>query len=108
MQIDISNFMTSASGRRVRQVITKGRMKPVDIVEMVLEEVQGILPGLEANATYSTESLCGPDLWANWLTGERRSAGICMRYLIENGHLPLELASPKGKYLLMFRLKAPL
>ena len=105
MKIDINNFMASASGRRVRQFITKGRMTPAQLVRIVLEAVEDILPGLEANATYSTENLCGPDLWSTWLTGEHRSAGMCMRYLIENGHLPLELASPKGRYPLMFRLK---
>ena len=107
MRININHFMDSASGRRVRQVIAKARMKPAKLVHVVLEEVQSILPGLEANVSYSTEDLCGPDLWISWLTGERRSAGMCLRYLIENDHLPLELASPKGKYPLMFRLKAP-
>ena len=107
MQINLHHFMDSASGRQVRQVITKGRMKPAELVQIVLEEVQEILPGLVADATYSTEDLCGPDLWTDWLTGERRSAGMCIRYLIETGHLPLELASPKGKYPLMFRLKTP-
>ena len=106
MRINLNHFMDSASGRRVRQVITKGRMKPGQLVQMVLKEVQSVLPGLAANATYSTEDLCGPDLWSKWLTGERRSAGACLRYLAEQGHLPLELASSEGKYPLMFRLKA--
>lgn len=106
MQIDRNHFIASASGRRVRQVITKGRLKPTELVQIVLEEVQDILPGLVADATYSTEDLCGPDVWTDWLTGERRGAGMCIRYLIETDHLPLELASPKGKYPLMFRLKA--
>ena len=107
MRININHFMDSASGRRVRQVIAKARMKPAKLVHAVLEAVQDILPALEANATYSTEDLCGPDLWISWLTGERRSAGMCLRYLIENDHLPLELTSPKGKYPLIFRLKTP-
>ena len=108
MRINLNHFMDSASGRRVRQFITKERMKPAELIQMVLEEVQSILPGLVANATYSTEALCGPDLWNSWLTGERRSAGMCIRYLIENDHLPLELASLKGDYPLRFRVKAPL
>ena len=106
MAIDSNHFLTSASGRRVCQVLTKGRMKPLELLHLVLKDCQDILPGLQANATYSTEALCGPVLWASWLTGERRSAGMGLRYLLENRYLPLELATAKGKFPLRFRLKA--
>lgn len=106
MKIDINNFLSSASGRRVCRVITKGRTKPAQVVQMVLEAVQEILPALSPHVAYSTEDLCGPELWINWKTGERRSAGMCMTYLTENDHLPLERASVEGEYPLKFRLKA--
>ena len=106
MSIDTNHFEASASGRRVCQVLTKGRMAPESFLHLVLQAVVEILPALQANVTYSTEDLCGPELWVHWLTGERRSAGMCIRYLIENHELPLALVSRAGKYPLRFCLNS--
>lgn len=57
----------------------------------VLEVIDGLLPG----AKYTTEQLCGPELWGNWPThGQHRAMGIALSMLVEMGVLPLVCVTP--------------
>jgi hypothetical protein len=107
MKVDLHHFRNSASGRRVCQVLANRKIKPEMFLQLILDTVEDIRPALHEDATYSTEILCGPDLWEHWGIAERRCAGICLAYLIEIQMLPLEQAKPAGKYPLRFRLKTP-
>lgn len=105
MSIDFHHFKASPSGRRVCLLLTKKNITPEKFANSVLEAVKFILPALQKKERYSTEELCGPNLWGQWQTAEHRCAGMCLTYFIENQMLPLESAKPAGKYPLRFRLK---
>ena len=68
--------------------------------DTVHSEVAWALPHLMEGGKYTTEQLCGPDMWAPWFTVEHRIAGMCVAYLVKVGAIPLVLhltRSGKGK-----------
>ena len=89
------------------KLLARRKIKPEVVLQLILETVQQVLPALQEGALYSTEDLCGPDLWAPWGTLEHRCAGMCLTYLTEIQMLPLVSAKPPGEYPLRFRLKTP-
>ena len=92
-----SEFEESASGRRVRQVLSKRKTLPVHILRQVRDAVLDVIPHLTPGHRYTTEDLCGPELWASWAPGERISAGVCLSYLVSNRKVPLMLhTTPSG------------
>jgi hypothetical protein len=96
---------TANEGERGVAVMPNGKSVPQDLVEAVHLAVTESLPGLLRDASYTTEMLCGPDLWLQWTDGERRSAGICLSGLVEAGRLPLVPVIGLHEYPLRFRLK---
>jgi hypothetical protein len=56
----------------------------------VQSAVREALPGLIDGGLYTTEQLCGPELWASYRTpGPRRAAGDCLAFLVDIGAVPL-------------------
>ncbi len=79
---DFEDFARTSAGRRAASLLLTHAIKPDAIFAIVLAEVTQNLPHLEEGGRYTTEMLCGPDLWANWLTAERRVAGMCVAYFV--------------------------
>jgi hypothetical protein len=77
---DFLKFETSAGGRRAATLLRDHVVKPEQIFATVLAEVTQNLPHLEEGGRYTTEQLCGPDIWATWFTAERRVAGMCVAF----------------------------
>lgn len=96
---------TQTAGRSGLAIMPNGRCVPQYLVNSVCATVTESLPGLLRDAVYTTEMLCGPDLWAQWGNGEKRSAGICLAGLVEAGELPLVRVLGLHEYPLRFRLK---
>jgi len=96
---------TPNEGQSGFAIMPNGKSVPQDLVEAVHLAVTESLPGLLRDASYTTEMLCGPDLWSQWTDGERRSAGICLAGLVEAGLLPLVRVFGLHEYPLRFRLK---
>jgi len=82
MENSFSDFETTSSGRRAKTMLEDHAVKPQQVFATVLAEVTQALPYLEESGRYTTEMLCGPDIWANWLTAESRVAGMCLVYMV--------------------------
>lgn len=82
-------FEESASGRRVRQVLGHGKTPPEALLEVVRKAVREALPNMTPRRRYTTEQICGPELWAGWSHSEHVCAGICLSYLISIREVPL-------------------
>jgi hypothetical protein len=96
---------TANEGQRAVAVMPNGKSVPQYLVEAVYLAVTESLPGLLRDVSYTTEMLCGPDLWSEWTDGEKRSAGKCLSGLVEAGRLPLVPVIWLHEYPLRFRLK---
>jgi len=97
---DFEEFASTSAGRRAASLLRDHQIKPEEIFATVLSEVTQVLPHLEEGGRYTTEMLCGPDLWANWLTAERRVAGMCIAYFAKKPDVALYkhlTSSGKGK-----------
>ena len=80
---DFSDFASTSAGRRAATLLSDRKVKPAQIFATVLAEVTKRLPFLEDGSKYTTEMLCGPDIWANWYTVEGRVAGMCVAYIVK-------------------------
>lgn len=93
------NFACTSSGRRAASLLRDHKVKPEQLFAMVLAEVTQNLPHLEEGGRYTTEMLCGPDIWAALFEAERSVAGMCLSYLVRKKVIPLYrhlTASGKG------------
>jgi hypothetical protein len=100
---DFEDFAGTSAGRRAASLLRDHQVKPEQIFATVLAEVTENLPHLEESCRYTTEILCGPDLWANWLTAERRVAGMCVAYIAKKPDVALykhrtQSGAGKAKY----------
>lgn len=97
------DFACTSAGRRAASLLRDRKVKPEQIFARVLAEVTQILPHLDEDRRYTTEMLCGPDLWATWFTAERRVAGMCVAYLAKKPDVALykhhtQSGAGKAKY----------
>lgn len=100
---DFVKFETSAGGRLAATLLRDHAVKPEQIFATVLAEVTQRLPCLDDDYRYTTEQLCGPDIWATWFTAERRAAGMCVAYLAKKPDVALykhhtQSGAGKAKY----------
>ena len=105
LKFALQNFASSDRGRRARALLAPYGIEPEKLLVAVFNQVSEDLPALVPGFPYSTEQLCGPDLWFRLKSdGPRRSAGMCLSHLVAVRAVPLELAKPTGSYPLRFRL----
>jgi hypothetical protein len=89
---DFVKFEASAGGSRAAGLLKTHKTSLRAMYEAVALEVTDNLPGLIAGGLYLTEQLCGPDLWGSWpFVGQRRAAGMCLAFLVDNDLIPLEV-----------------
>lgn len=105
---DFEDFARTSAGRRATAVLRNHKAMPDEIFAMVLAQVTEILPILEEGGRYTTEMLCGPELWARWFTAERRVAGMCVAYLAKKPDVALyKHLTPAGKGKAKYRNTPP-
>jgi len=100
MNIEIVNsFLLTPGGERAAWLLRNHRRGPGDLLAAIETELVGVLPHLIHGVLYSTEVLCGPDLWNRLrYDGVRRAAGMCLAYLVACQVVPLQLHwTPSGK-----------
>jgi hypothetical protein len=100
---NFQNFACTSAGHRAATLLFTHKVKTEQIFAMVLVQVTEILPHLKEGGRYTTEMLCGPELWATWFTAERRVAGMCVAYLAKKPDVALykhrtQCGAGKAKY----------
>lgn len=76
-----------------------------ELREAIAQHVEQIIPTLIRDVAYMLEQLCGEVFWHPLSHGERRRAGRCMVWLVENSRLPLCFADSRHEYPKLYRLK---
>jgi hypothetical protein len=93
-------FAETPGGLRAASLLRTHKINPRALLAVIESEVLDAAPHLFHGALYSTEDLCGPELWDRLhYDGAKRAAGMCMAYLVECRAVPLMLhitASGKG------------
>jgi hypothetical protein len=91
-------FSKTSAGRCSATLSKKfSTIPPKKLWDAVHSEAVFALPHLMEGGKYTTEQLCGPEIWSPWLTVERRIAGMCLAYLVKVGAIPLVLhLTPSG------------
>jgi hypothetical protein len=83
-------------------------VKPEQIFAMVLAEVTQNLPHLEEGGRYTTEMLCGPDIWKKWYEAEGSVAGKCLAFLVRKKEVKLyKHLTRSGKGKAKYRITLP-
>lgn len=97
-------FLKTSSGRYASKVMRLRTFTLEQIFADVQEEVTIALPFLEEGVTYKTKMLCGPTSWSKWFTWERRVAGMCMKFLVQDKLVSLHRHQiPSGKGSALYR-----
>lgn len=102
-------FDVTAGGQRAFGLLRTHGTSLKAMYAAVLDEVKETLPGLIPQGLYTTEQLCGPELWGSWPhDGQRRAAGMCLAHLVQVGAVALDVhktESGKGPrhYVLRYR-----
>jgi len=94
--------------KKVMIIILNGRFScKLDFLKRFQQEIEFIAPGVPQGIPFTTQQLSGEEFWGPLTDGERRMAGICMTYLVDNGLVPFELVPRKGRnpYPLQYRIK---
>ena len=92
-----AKFEMTDWGKRTRALLRSHKVTPEKMLMEVESAVREALPGLIHGGLYTTEQLCGPELWATYRTaGPRRAAGNCMAFLADIGAVPLTLHITKS------------
>ena len=93
-------FMKSSSGHRAAALLRASNIRPAQLYDAVHAAVVEHLPYLDDCRRYTTEELCGSELWSQWHIAAVRVAGMCLAHLVKVGSVPLALhytRSGKGK-----------
>lgn len=102
------SFARTSSGRRARTLLQDHEVKSDQIFAMVLAEVIQNLPHLEEGAKYTTEDLCGPDIWGAWFQAQGSVAGMSLAYLVRNRVVKLfRHRTPSGAGKAYYRTSPP-
>jgi len=101
------DFDETAGGKRAAPLLARYGISTRTHLLHVYREVMLWIPALLPGECYTTESLMHPDKWLAWGKAPRRTAGMCLSYLVQQHCLPLELISKKKQYPLLFRYCGP-
>lgn len=92
-------FLNTAGGQRAAGLMRTHKMSLSEVLVAVEAAIWDVHPVLMSGALYSTEELCGPELWDRLrFDGARRVAGMCLAFLVECHAVPLVMHwTPSGK-----------
>jgi hypothetical protein len=69
-----------------------------EFFQALLHQVEEIYPAMIPGKKYKLKVMCGEDFWKLYTDGQRRIAGRCMVYMVENGMLSLHFAEGRHEY----------
>ena len=105
---DFEDFARTSAGRRAATLLLTHTVKPEEIFAIVLAEVTQNLPHLDVDGRYTTEMLCGPDIWKKWYEAEGSVAGMCLAFLVRKKEVKLyKHLTPSGKGKAKYRNTPP-
>jgi hypothetical protein len=94
----VKEFAETHSGRSAEGLLANHKVKSEQIFETVRRAVSIALTGLLDGAKYSTEMLCGDEVWALWHPAEVRVAGMVMAFFVRTHDVKLyRHVTPSGK-----------
>ena len=71
----------------------------------LFHQVDDIIPGMIPGVKYKLKVLCGRAFWDLLTDGQKRLAGKCMVYMVENGMLSLQFAEGRHEYPKLYSLR---
>lgn len=93
----MERFKETSGGQRAIGLLGRHKIALKDMMAAVLSEVNERVPVLFHGALYSTEQLCGEELWeAVRYVGPRRAAGMILVFIVETGVVPLDIHQTKS------------
>jgi hypothetical protein len=91
----INMFKANKNYSRFAGLLAPRGVSPERVLLAVYASIYEIAEVLVPNAKYSTEQLCGEELWLCWPTdGQHRAMGIGLSFLVETGLVPLVCVTP--------------
>jgi len=93
----VDRFKDTPGGTRAEGLLGRHKIVVKDLMSAVFSEVNERVPVLCHDALYSTEQLCGEELWdVIRHVGLRRAAGMMIVFLVETGVVPLDVHLTKS------------
>ncbi len=89
-------FLQTPSGHMASVLLSRRGLEPLTLMRQMHEQVSFVLPAMEPGARYTSRDLCDDLLWKSFSYGTRHAAGMCLRYLVKTGELPLDQVVRKG------------
>jgi hypothetical protein len=91
----IDMFKKHPRHRRFAGLLDSRGVSPERVLHAVYVSVDEVVEALVPDANYSSEQLCGDELWLRWPTdGQHRAMGIGLSFLVETGLVPLVCVTP--------------
>lgn len=85
-----TRFTNHSSYRRYRSLIKYELPGARAVFMLIYSEIQSVVSQLIPNASYTTEILCGPEIWRRFpADGQHRALGIALSAMVEMGFVPL-------------------
>jgi hypothetical protein len=102
--------ITSFNPHRTPVVVTlKGRQVPGALLILVasMVEIEEAYLRLHAGDSFRIRDIFHPAIWCKLSRTERQFAGLCLSWLVENGHLPsLKKLRARRSNSLLYRFKS--
>jgi hypothetical protein len=91
----IQRFKSCPTYNRFAGLLAPHDVSPEQVLCAVYVAVMESIDGLVSGGKYTTEDLCGPEVWWAWSTdGLHRAMGICLSFLVAAELVPLICTSP--------------
>ena len=105
---NFADFAATSAGRRAATLLSDHKVKPLQIFNTVLAEVTHAMPYLVEEGRYTTEMLCGAEIWGKWFTAEGRVAGMCVAFMVKTRTVKLyRHITPSGSGKAKYRITPP-
>lgn len=105
LKFALKSFPTSNRGIQARRLLASHNIAPEKLLAEIHAQIMDDRPAFVPGVLYSTEQLCGPDIWGRLKTmGPHRAAGACLGHLAEVRAVPFALFTPPNVYPLEFLL----
>ena len=91
-------FEETARGRRAAQLLQSTSLSVDTMLQIVFASVSECVEGMKPDVKYTVRDFCGDDLWLSWGFASRRTAGMCMAFLVDRGLVLVRLhRTQRGK-----------
>ena len=89
LKFALKSFPTSNRGIQARRLLASHNIAPEKLLAEIHAQIMDDRPAFVPGVLYSTEQLCGPDIWGRLKTmGPHRAAGACLGHLAEVRAVP--------------------